>query len=188
MSEEDKKNKLETEFKKAISHLRMILKTYDSNRYSVKIVVVNKESWITKVEDAHASAINLMLEIQDFELTTDDEKAKLTKTIEEQEEKIIEYVTNINNKILESNETEVQVLNSRPESVSAETRAVKTARINVDIDADKISEEVKHLQVQIRKQEDWSKADSHQIEVAMRNIIGWKNKFTKVKETFYAIQ
>ena len=98
MSEEDK-NKLETEFKKAISHLRMILKTYDSNRYSVKILVVNKESWIKKVEDAHVSAINLMLEIQDFEITTDEEKVEMTKTIEEQEEKIIDYVTNINNKI-----------------------------------------------------------------------------------------
>ena len=48
MNEEDK-NKLEKDFKKAISHLRMILKTYDSNRYSVMILVANKESWIKKI-------------------------------------------------------------------------------------------------------------------------------------------
>ena len=147
MSEEDKKK----EFKNAISHLRMVLKTYDSTRYSVKILVANKECWIKKVEDAHASAINVMLEIQDFEFTTDEEKAEMTKSIEEQEEKIIEYVTNINNKILENDgaAAEVPVSNRRIEFVSAETKAVKEARINIDIDADKISEEVKQLQVQI---------------------------------------
>ena len=101
MNEEDK-NKLEKDFKKAISHLRMILKTYDSNRYSVMILVANKESWIKKIEDAHVSAVNLMLEIQEMELTTDEEKNQLTRIVEEQEEKIVEYVTNINNNILGS--------------------------------------------------------------------------------------
>ena len=54
MSEESdaEKIKLEDDLKKVLRQLRLVLRIYDPDKYEVDILVVNKDDWIKKVEDA----------------------------------------------------------------------------------------------------------------------------------------
>ena len=60
MSEESEaeKIKLEDDLKNAICQLRMVLRSYDSSKYSVDILAANKVEWIKKVEDCHCMMPN----------------------------------------------------------------------------------------------------------------------------------
>ena len=180
----DKKT-IEEKLRTSLSHLRTYLKTYDPEKYSVKILIANKENWIKKMEEAHANVVNVMLELQDKEWTTEAEKADVTKTVEEMESQLVIYITNINEKILENIPAPPV---ARADTMTADARAAKTAKIDAEIEAEKISAEVKLLKLEVNKQPDWSLAESHQIEVAMGCIAGWRTRFRKIKETLYSLR
>ena len=185
------KKEMQDKLNNALAHLRTVLKTYDPEKYSIRILAANKENWIKKMEDAHSNVVKIMYEIEDICLTTDTEKDELTKTVDKLDSELINYITKINDKILESVPINVHVPAPpfvRAANVAADDRAAKAAEINSDIDADKISQEVKQLKLEINKQPDWSLAESHQIEVAMKSIAGWKTRFGKIKDTLYSLR
>ena len=169
----------------ALAYLRTVLKTYDPEKYSVQILAANEEKWTNKMEEAHSNVVNVMLELQDMEWTTEAEKAELTKTVEKMESQLVIYVTKINEKILGNVPERLHVPTStapvvRADSMTADARAAKTARINAEIEAEKINAEVKQLKLEVKKQPDWSLAESYQIEVAMRSIASWRTRYGKI--------
>ena len=63
------------------------------------------------------------------------------------------------------------------------TQAAKMAKVNVDIEADKVSREVKNLTNEIRKTQDWDNADNYAVQMAMPKIESWKKRIDKLNES-----
>ena len=64
-----------------------------------------------------------------------------------------------------------------------EAEAARVAEIDVDIDQEKISKDVKDLSAELNKFEDWSEVDPHEIEVAMSKIEGWRKRAKQIQDS-----
>ena len=51
------KKELEDKLNNALAYLRTVLKTYDPEKYSIKILVANEAKWIKKMEEANANVV-----------------------------------------------------------------------------------------------------------------------------------
>ena len=155
MSEESEaeKIKLEDDLKKVLRQLRLILRIYDPDKYEVDILVVNKDDWIKKVEDGYDSVLEVCFHIQETKLWSAADFEKLTKSIDDLEKQVVDFITRFNKKMMKHLQStaggEILVHDLRQESFLAETEAAKTACINSDLAAEDASNEVKESHYQV---------------------------------------
>ena len=137
MSEESEaeKIKLEDDLKKVMRQLRLFLRIYDPDKYEVDILVVNKADWIKKVEDGYDNVLEVMFRIQGTNLLSAADVEILTKSVDDREKEVVDYITRFNKKILETEAADVEnpVHDLRVESITAGAEAAKI--VDVDIDA-----------------------------------------------------
>ena len=137
MSEESEaeKIKLEDDLKKVMRQLRLFLRIYDPDKYEVDILVVNKADWIKKVEDGYDNVLEVMFRNQGINLLSAADVENLTKSVDDQEKEVVDYITRFNKKILETEAADVEnpVHDLRVESITAGAEAAKI--VDVDIDA-----------------------------------------------------
>ena len=135
---EAEKIKLEDDLKNAICQLRMVLRSYDSSKYSVDILAANKVEWIKKVEDCHCNVLRTMFDFHDAKLSSAAVEEKLTKAVDELEKKVIDYITNFNNRILKNNAAEL---------IAADTNYLKIDRVDSDTDNSNDLQAEKSIQI-----------------------------------------
>ena len=166
MSEESdaEKIKLEDDLKKVLRQLRLVLRIYDPDKYEVDILVVNKDDWIKKVEDGYDNVLEVSFHIQGTKLWSAADFEKLTKSVDDLEKQVVDFVTRFNKKIMKhlhsASDGEILVHDLRPEPIAAETKAAKTAFIKSDLAAEDASIKVKEFHVENVKEADLCQPDT----------------------------
>ena len=170
---EAEKIKLEDDLKKVLRQLRLILRIYDPDKYEVDILVVNKDDWIKKVEDGYDSVLEVCFHIQETKLWSAADFEKLTKSIDNLEKQVVDFITRFNKKIMKPLQStaggEILVHDLRQESFLAETEAAKTACINSDLAAEDLSNEVRESHVENVKEAGLCQPDT-QTQIVTSNV------------------
>ena len=65
---------------------------------------------------------------------------------------------------------------------------IKTAEVEITIDAERVAEEGKELDNEIKEYDDWGDATNEEIEEAMRNVEEWKKRLSKIQERIYSMK
>ena len=175
MSEESEaeKIKLEDDLKKVLRQLWLVLRIYDPDKYEVDILVVNKDDWIKKVEDGYDSVLEVCFHIQETKLWSAADFEKLTKSIDDLEKQVVDFVTRFNKKIMKhlhsASDGEILVHDLRLEPIAAETKAAKTAFIKSDLAAEDASIKVKEFHVENVKEADLCQPDT-QTQIVTSNV------------------
>ena len=79
-------------------------------------------------------------------------------------------------------------LSTSSSSNGGNNQAAKTAKVNVDIEAEKISMEVKSLHIELRKNPDWETADNYAVELAMSRVESWQRRLKLLKESVLSMK
>ena len=66
--------------------------------------------------------------------------------------------------------------------------APERVAVTVEIDIEKLSEDIKTLSTEIRNIDDWTKADNLEVEVAMKKVGTWKKSFKTIKDSLFNIK
>ena len=183
--------KLMLDLKKAAAKLHTIFDCYDPNNYPANVLRTNKENWMKKIDDAMTSVTEACLEFQFLDDLPEASNAECKDILKDSKAKFVKFVTDLNIKVLaELNIGDNDV--GRAGSVTSrggqstdlekEAEAARVAEIDVNIDHEKISKDVKDLSAELNKFEDWSKVEPHETEVAMLKIEGWQKKAKQIQD------
>ena len=189
----DELKELALKLKKAIAKVHTMFECYDPKQYPIKVLKNNKESWMKKIDESMEAVMELSLEIEFNDgapkKCTDDCKL----IVKEVQKRFVSYVTDFDIKILgELN------LNDPPRSRSVtpgerevtdrEAEAARVAEIDLNIDHEKIGEDIKHLSAELNRFQDWSTVDDHEIEVGMGKIEGWRKRAKQIQDALFAMK
>ena len=64
----------------------------------------------------------------------------------------------------------------------------KTAEVKTAIEAERVAEEGKKLDGEIKRYDDWGDASNEEIEEAMRKITDWDRRLSKIQDRIYFIK
>ena len=186
---------------KKIRKFERLGRIYNPEKYAVQTIKDNKKEWSSKMEEALMEVVEAAEELTLDEAAQEDLKAFARTAIENSEDMFQNFANSLSQK------TSVDPSPSPGSSVTAasspladgeavatsvpresQQQAIKVAKVNVDIDSDIISSEAKALTAEIRKFEDWSSAESHEIELAMSKKEEWKKRLKSVKDKGWGIQ
>ena len=168
--------RLFTAAKKAASKLQSLQMVFDPSKYQVDIFRANKDEWMKKVQTQYEAFLDIAI---DFKIEVPNDSKAAVEAVEKQiSDEMVSFITAYSTKVL-------NVATESAIDASAEAETKRRAMIEVEIDHDKITSAYKSLSKELRKCEDWSKAESHMIEVAMIKTKEWMADFQKTKEILY---
>ena len=161
---------------KSAAKLQSLMEVFDPSQYEVDILRANEHEWLKKVQSQYEAFLDIAI---DFKIEVPNDSKAAVEAVEKViKDSMVSYISAYSSKIL-TTATESAV------STSAEAEEQRRAMIEVEIDHEKIAFAYKSLTKELRRCEDWSQADSHQIEVAMIKTKEWRAEFQKVQETLY---
>ena len=189
--------KLTLDLKKAAAKLHTLFDCYDPNNYPANVLRTNQENWMKKIDEAMTSVTEACLEFQFLDDVPEASDAEFKNIRKDSKSKFVKFITDFDIKILdELNIGDNDV--GRADSVTSrggqstdsekEAEAARVAEIDVDIDHEKISKEVKDISAELNKFEDWSKVEPHEIEVAMGKIEGWQKRAKQIQDAVFAMK
>ena len=161
------------------------------------VLRTNKETWMRKIDDAMASVTECCLEIQLEDNAPVQCGDQCKDILNEANDRFSKFVTDLDIKIL----GELNLGGDRDTSSGSgasgggqsngsdrDGEAARVAEIDVNIDYEKISNDVKSLSAEINKAEDWSKVESHEIEVARGKIEGWQKRSKQLRDAVFSMK
>ena len=183
--------------KAAFIKLKNIFRMYQVEKFSAQILKANKDDWLKRVETYSEEVQELVLSFLDYEFITDNDRTEADNMLDQFTNSVSNYMLAYHTKILDigsSPQVPTQVtaeasVGSNSLSASHESsargvnQAVKTAKVNVDIEAEKVSMEVKSLSAELRKTQDWENADDYTVELAMPKVQDWRKRMKLLRES-----
>lgn len=201
---EDDHDVLRREFAKKVRdvgiELQSLTQLYSPSNYPAEVLLANKDSWLKRVEEGFKKFTSLLFDFEEEEWPTDEDRADMQQRKDTMTAAMNEYILSYNTKMLSLGATtapaSVNVSPTLPAlspsisnaSTLAAEQAKKAALIEVDICNDKLNVQIKSLKSEIGKIEDWSKAESHQVEAAMSKINSWKRKLETIQEILFTMK
>ena len=177
------------------SRLEEIIDLYSPDDYPPNVVFNNKDTWIGKVEEKYFDIVDFANCLTEKDDITEEDALKIDDWVKKAKTDFKKYILNVNSKcnnvdgfagagdsVVSSNNFSID----SEISVNAERR--KIAEVEVEVDNERISDGVQMLNAEIRKFCDWSEAESHEIELAMRKINSWKSQLKSLKERVWSMK
>ena len=186
--------------KAAFIKLKNLFRMYQVDKFSAAILKANKDEWLRRVETYSEEVQELVVSFLDNEFITDVDRTEADNMLDQFMASVSDYMLAYHTKILDIGPSPQVPTQGHAEasggsrslsashessssSASSVNQAAKTARVNVDIEAERISMEVKSLLAELRKTQDWENADNYAVELAMPKIVGWKKQMKKLRES-----
>ena len=183
--------------KAAFIKLKNILRMYQVAKYPAPILKAKENDWLKRVEMFSEEIQELVSVFLDHEFITDEDRFQADNLMEmfmnQVSDYMLAYLTKINgigsgvqvpangnDETSGGSNSPSASLESSSSSASVVNQAVKTAKVNVDIEVEKISKEVKSLPVELRKFGIWFEVAT----VSGPNYIGLvERKLRTIEET-----
>ena len=174
--------------------LRTLIKLYDPEKYQAQVLASNREEWVGATKTVYDNILDFAEEVSSKPETTERQDLTVEKEIDKAGEEFQRFLSAFNDKCCVAaaaapppqppapnpNISTNQSLESISSSMMAEK--MKTAEVELGINAEKVSTSVKTLKLQINKCEDWTAAEDHQIELAMTKVEAWEKQVKYLKE------
>ena len=180
--------------KSTSSKVRALTEMYDPGMYSASILKRNESTWLKSVEDAFAQVMAVVIDIDDI-CTDSEADQNVKKDVDEAlpvlKKSVQKFLVAYNNKVmtLQSDvDREVVPSISRAGSNASSQGSARAAQVTVDIDKEKLTADIKALNNELKRVDDWTKADAAEVEFAMSQIQHWKKMFKSIQDTFYNIK
>ena len=196
------KEEFSRKMKAAMIKLKNIFRMYQVEKFSAQILKANKEDWLKRVETYSEEIQELVVSFLDNDFITDTERTEADNLLDQFMASVSDYMLAYHTKILDigsspppqgqAEASGSQSLSGSHESSSSSAgsvnQAAKTAKVNVDIEAERISMEVKLLLAELRKTQDWENADNYTVELAMPRIEDWKKRMKQLRESLLTMK
>ena len=191
--EEAQKKALIKNFNKLGGKLKAVRVMYNPDKYDPKILKRNEAQWTSEVKEAYAAVLEAFYECEDY--ITDEERPAWDEMLNGIANEMTDYTLAYQTKVMTIEEDPP----AAPHAVGGAVgggggaprvpgQAARTAQINVDVDIEKITGDIKNLNKEIRRVADWTTADNHEVRTAMKKCEPWKKQFKSIRETFFDIK
>ena len=174
------------------SRLEQVIDLYSPDDYPPAVVMINKDTWIGKVEAKFFDLVDFADTLKAEKDFTEEEDKRVNDWVKKARTDFQKYVINVDSKCNSISGAEATAVNSNINSidsvVSVNAERRKMAEVEVEIDSERISDGVEILEAEIKKFDDWSSVESHEIELAMRKIQPWKSQMKSLKERLWSMK
>ena len=145
-----------------MAKLKAKLEVYNPDKYPAPVLKLNQAVWHAAVMEDYTDLSQIMCEFD--EVVEDEEaKAEIMKGYDLWTANINKFFLTYSNKLLSSNEAST----STPSASSQGSSSRQAATASVKVDTEKLNLDIKALSAEIRSVENWSEADSSEVEIAM---------------------
>ena len=197
-------DRLNTEIRTRSAELVTILEMYDPSLYPPAVLKENRNVWIKEAQDAYKNLIVYMIQLEEraTELTEEDlTEAKASR--KKAQEIVGKFVLDLNLKVMSLNDQappppshnraddddgDDDSLASSAATLQSRAQAKRSAKAGVEVDKQKIEDEIKTLSEDINQVDDWSKVSDHEVEETMQRIADWRKQLKSIKDSFYSMK
>ena len=187
----------------AAAKLKACLMMYNPNIFSPQILRKNEDKWTKGVDEAFSNFLEAFSPLFSNELWVG---AMLQEQKKNHEMFMNQFVDEVNAFTLVYQTKVLSLESAAPppsppsappgategdDDASAESaiaRARRTAQVDVDIDLEKLRDDIKNLRAEVRKVSDWETAPAHTIEVFMSKIEGWRKQKRVIRDTLVSVK
>ena len=161
----------------------------DENNPGWEAIARHRETWTEQLNEALGDFVEVAEEMIDDHGDTlgSGEVVAWKASLKEAEKKFMQLIGKYERPNLNGTQHPSPV-NPLPVQNSNQAQAERAAQVNIEIDADIISNESKVLAREIKKFLDSDEATDEEIETAMGKIDDWNKRFERIKDKSYAIQ
>ena len=171
----------EEQLKKLLARLKTFLSIYDPEKHTAEVLKFNQKEWVKRIEDTLLELMELFHSVDDD--LTQETKAEFEKSCQNLNNTVATFLLNFNTKVLSINDVpQVQ----RHEVANEAT--VARATVSVDVDVERIQDDIKGLSSQIRRVDDWTAADNVEIEMAMKKLDSWRKNLKEIKVSLFNVK
>ena len=183
-----KEKEIRFAFLEKFTRLKSLMAIYDPEDYDAEMLAHQEVQWLGEIKEA-VHAINNQAMQKAIENTDKDYQKIYEKIVAETNKNCQQFIIKYQRKIMTQqvfSPAHVNISNSGEAAAAAEK--VKRAKIEVDIDAEIIFHDIKSLEVELNKIDDWSKAESHIIELYMQKVDQWKKQLKFLQDKVRGIK
>ena len=175
--------------REALAKIDASLQMYNPEHHPVSVIIENYNTWIEKVCSMFSDFKLVSLELEGLATSTEVENH-------------VRAVTANVNKFTKAMGAKRSAAESAPSSrassagasaasssvASSSVASLKQAEVSVEVDADKISKDIKSLSRDIKIVEDYGVADDHEVELGMNQIEEWKERMRGIQNLLYNLK
>ena len=190
LSQEDKRA-----IRSKLMRLKTTIRTYDPGSHPGRDLIRNRDEWIGATRTVYENILDFAEEVSSKPDTTDGQEVTIQNHIDEASDTFKDFLTTFNEKcaLSEATQPASQQESSSNHSLDSGGSAgmaerVRTAEVDLKINAEKVSTAVKNLKQEISKSEDWNAAESHEIELAMTKLDSWKSQIKYLKDRIWEMK
>ena len=169
--------------------IRALTEMYDPAMYPANILKRNEPIWLKNVEDAFAQVMAVVIDIEDV-CTDSEADQKVKKEVDEAlpviKKVMQKFLLAYNNKVMTLQPdiyNEVVPSVSRSGSNASSQGSARAIQVTVDIDKEKLTAEIKALNNELKRVDNWGEADSAEVEYAMTRIQSWRKMFKSIQDS-----
>ena len=201
------RSEFEREMKSRLVKMKANIQLHQVEKFPAQILKAKENDWMKKIETSYEEIQEIVSQFLENSFITEVDRNNANTLLGQVTTPATDYILAYQTKLLEIGSDQVQVRNSAnspspgdtsnslsasqqsdSSSGSGMTQAAKTAKVNVDIEAEKVSRKVKTLTAELRKIEDWDNADNYTVEVTMPKIEDWKMRINQLHESILTMK
>ena len=175
------------ELLKKSSKVKAYLDLFDPTKHSPEVLRRNEDKWMSKLEDAYLEFMEFF-----FTLQVPDghpQETELQGIADGMKEKMNDFTMAFNMKVMSLGVASEQIsVNSNStvnNSSSLAAHKRNQARVNAEVDLEKVRSDAKDLSEEVRRVKDWTKASNKDVEEAMHERKDWKKRFRSIQENLW---
>ena len=167
-----------------------LVELYDPDIYPVDVLRQNEAKWTKLIQECYTEMLSVIMDTDEADWMTENMKTNMMKDKDDSKKLVKDYNIKISQKLatataVSSTQSSGAVSNTNTSSDAAQTRR---AQVNADIEFERLTSDAKLLSNEVRKVEDWTKVDSHEVETAMQKIPDWRKRFQSIKESYFTMK
>lgn len=172
------------ELLKKSSKVKAYLDLFDPIKHSPEVLRRNEDKWMSKLEDAYLEFMEFFFSFQVPDGSP--QETELKEIADGMKEKMNDFTMAFNMKVMSLGVAPEQIsVNpnstiSNSSSLAAQKR--NQARVNAEVDLEKVRIDAKDLSEEVRRVKDWTKASNKDVEEAMQERKDWKKRFRSIQE------
>ena len=166
-----------------------MVELYNPDGYSAATLKNNKSDWISDVRASFNELLEFTAGIGSRPDATDNDDTKIAIEVKDARESFKKFLSDFNDKCNLANDqqavnrADVPFVNN-----AAQEEKKRVAKIEADIEEEKVSAGVKEIRDKIDFSKDWSSASSDDIELAMSQISSWQQSFQHLQTSLWSIK
>ena len=179
-----KDQELSDRLKKAQAKLRSKMEVFNPEKYPPAVLKMNQDKWQGTIMEDYSELCLIIDEIREI-TEAEEDKVKIKEGYDVWTTLLNNFFLSYSNKLLTVGD---EGSSSTPSTSSQDSSSRRAAVASVKVDTEKLTLDIKALSSEIRNVDDWSSADSSEVETAMHKVESWKKQFKDIRNTLFSIK